>query len=266
MTLTLSEPREIGVMHAINRLPGVQASEPFRAVPAKLRFGAAVEREGITGLLPGARLNRLIDRDWKALDPPPFGLMLSTSLAEQLGAGIGDIIEVEVMETNRPKREVRVSGLVEAHIGTPAFMHLDSLNRLMREGPVISGAFLMTDSLHEAELFSEAKEIPAIAGLASQDITLRVFRETMDENIGTMTFFNLLFATLIVFGVVYNNARISLSERARDLASLRVLGFRRSEVSFILLGELAILTLLALPLGRLGRLGALLVSDPILFE
>ena len=254
-TLSLSEPREVGVMHAINRLPGVEAAEPFRVVPAKLRFGAAVEREAITGILPGARLNRLIDRDWNAFDPPPFGLMLSTSLAEQLGAGIGDMIDVEVMEKNRPKRAVRVSGLVEVQIGTPAYMHLESLNRLMREGPVISGAYLMTDSLHEAELFREAKEIPAIAGLASQDIALRELRKTLDENVGTTTFFNSLFATLIVFGVVYNNARISLSERARDLASLRVLGFRRSEVSFILLGELAILTLLALPFGVLAGLG-----------
>ena len=254
-TLVLNDPRAAGIVHAIERLPGVRATEPYRVVPAKLKFGTAVEREAITGVQPGARLSRLIDQNDRAVDPAPFGIILSVSLAEQLGIGVGDMLQVDVMEGTRPKLEVRVSGLVDVYIGTPAYMQLASLNRLMGEGPAISGAYLMIDKAQEATLFRQIKETPGVAGVYSQDEALRLFREQIDENMGTMIFFNTLFATAIVFGVVYNNARISLSERARDLASLRVLGFRRGEVSYILLGELAILTLIALPIGLLFGIG-----------
>jgi putative ABC transport system permease protein len=64
-----------------------------------------------------------------------------------------------------------------------------------------------------------------------------------------MVFFYVVFAALIAMGVIYNSARISLSERARELASLRVLGFTNKEVGIILAGELAALTFIALPLG-----------------
>ncbi|MEI2421676.1 ABC transporter permease, partial [Arthrospira platensis SPKY2] len=64
-----------------------------------------------------------------------------------------------------------------------------------------------------------------------------------------------LLGGFIAFGVVYNSARIALSERSRELASLRVLGFTRAEVAYILLGEIGLLTLLAIPLGfGFGRL------------
>jgi putative ABC transport system permease protein len=80
------------------------------------------------------------------------------------------------------------------------------------------------------------------------------FNKTVGENLGLMKTINLIFACIIAAGVVYNSARISLAERTRELATLRVVGFTRGEISGILLGELAIVTLLAIPLGLvLGR-------------
>ena len=255
-TILLSDPRAGGAIHAIDRLPGVLKAEPFRTVPAKLRFGSAEERQALTGIVHNAELNRLIDQQERPVDPPPFGLILSTALAQKLKIVIGDSLTIEVMEGRRPTLHVRVTALADVYIGTPAYMHIDELNRAMQEGDVISGAYLMTDPREITQLYGEVKETPLVAGLTLRTAALETFSKTLEENMTTMIFFNTLFATLIVIGVVYNNARISLSERARDLASLRVLGFRRSEVSYILLLELAVLTVAAIPLGIL--LGMLL--------
>jgi putative ABC transport system permease protein len=130
-------------------------------------------------------------------------------------------------------------------------MRLDAVRRMLREGDTISGAALTLDPAMRDRFYSEMKAMPVVAGVALLDLTLQNFRETMAETMNLSIFFNVLFAGVIAFGVVYNSARVSLSERSRELASLRVLGFTRGEISLILLGELAILTLVALPVGAL---------------
>jgi putative ABC transport system permease protein len=140
---------------------------------------------------------------------------------------------------------------VKEFIGVSAYMRRDSLNRLMREGDAISGAFLRADERYQDAIYEELKEMPRIAATVERTKALQSFQDTMAETILTFAFFNTLLAGSIAFGVVYNSARIALSERSRELASLRVLGFTRGEVSYILLGELAILTVIAIPLGFL---------------
>ncbi|RME66627.1 MAG: FtsX-like permease family protein, partial [Alphaproteobacteria bacterium] len=248
-TISLIEPRAGNIVHAFDRLPGVMSVEPFRNVPAKLKFGANEKRQSLTGVVPNAGLNRLIDLEQHAVDPAPFGITLSRALAEQLNIATGERLTVDVMEGRRPRLSVPVTSLVDVYIGTPAYMDIRALNALMQEGPVVNGAYVMLDSAKLPALYKQLKETPAIGGLALTQSAVETFDRTMAENLGIMTLFNTIFASLIVVGVVYNNARISLSERARDLACLRVLGFRRSEVSVIALGELAILVLASLPLG-----------------
>lgn len=248
-TITLSEPRESAVIHNISALPSVRHVQPFRSVAAILRNGPYERRQGITGVVEGGELSRLIDQNDRAVDPSPFGLLLSRQLADLLHVKVGEEIEVNVREGKRPTVRIRVTGLVDAYLGTPAYMRMGALNRLMEEGRVVSGAYILSDKLHDDALFDTLKNTPVLASLSLRDAALRTFRDTMAENLGIMTLFNTIFASLIVVGVIYNNARISLSEKARDLASLRVLGFSRGEVSFILLGELGVLTLLSLPLG-----------------
>jgi putative ABC transport system permease protein len=134
-------------------------------------------------------------------------------------------------------------------MGLQAYMEIDALRRLMREGGTVSGAALMVDPADLDTLNADLKQLPAVAGVAVRDATLRSFRETMAEHMNLIIFFNVFFSGVIAFGVVYNAARVSLSERSRELASLRVLGFTRAEVALILLGELALLTLVSLPVG-----------------
>jgi putative ABC transport system permease protein len=251
MTVTFVEPLAPNARHALGRLPGVLQVEPQRSVAARIRSGHVHRTLAITGLPAVPELKRPIDQRQRAVQPHGQGVILSAILAEVLGVTPGDEVTVEVLEGQQPVRRVVVAGTVDDVLGTSAFMEMETLQRLLREDATLSGAALMIDTAHEAELTAALKNVPAVAGVASKRVMLENFREMMDENMGVMLSFNILFAGVIAFGVVYNAARVSLSERSRELASLRVLGFTRGEISAILLGELALLTLCALPFGAL---------------
>jgi putative ABC transport system permease protein len=179
----------------------------------------------------------------------PSGVILSTMLAGVLGVTQGDTIRLEVLEGHRPVREVIVTGLVDDIMGLSAYMDMAALHQLMRQGDVATGALLLIDPAEEGRLSAELKRTPAVAGAGFKRAVLQSFRDVMAANMSVSIFINLVFASIIAFGVVYNAARVSLSERSRELASLRVLGFRRGEISWMLMGELGLLTVAALPIG-----------------
>jgi putative ABC transport system permease protein len=256
MMLTFVEPTSSGALNEVRNMPGVVHCESFRSVPVRLRSGHLSRRLAIMGLpregLPEqarGRLYRLLDDKERPVSLPAEGLVLSDKLAELLHVKVGDVLRVEVLEGQRPVREAVVAGLVHEFTGTSAYMDLAALNRFMREGSTVSGAFLSVDPVEGDVLYQKLKVTPRVAGVTIKEAALRSLRETMAENLLKMRFFNILFASVIAFGVVYNTARISLQERGRELATLRVIGFTRAEISFILLGELAVLTLAAVPVG-----------------
>jgi putative ABC transport system permease protein len=231
-------------------------------VPARLRVGNRSRQVGIVGLPAQSRLNRVIDASGTAVVLPPGGLVLSQKLAEILDVRPQDSVLVEVLEGARPVRRVVVVDLVEEYMGTSAYMEISALHNLMHEADNLSGAVIEVDSARVDALYRRLKTVPAIAGVAVTRAILDSFNTTIEQNMNLIVFFNVLFSSIIAIGVVYNAARISLSERSRELASLRVLGFTRGEISAILLGELAMLTLVAVPVGLLLGYGlaALLVS------
>ncbi len=251
MTVSFVEPQSAGALHEIQRLPGVVHAEAMRSVPVRFRYGHRFRQAAITGMAADAHLNRVIDSSVQPVELPPEGLVLSTKLAEVLGAERGDTVTLEVLEGGRPVRRARVTDLVDEYIGMSAYMEIEALHRLMREGPSLSGAYLQIDEARSDELYRRLKSTPAVAGAILKSATIDSFNSTIKETMWISVFFNILFAGIIAVGVVYNAARISLSERSHELASLRVLGFTRAEISFILLGELAVLTLAAVPLGLL---------------
>jgi putative ABC transport system permease protein len=258
-TVTFNEPRPARARFELERLPGVLRAETFRAVPARLRSGHRVRRVGLLGVEPGGELFRLVDQDFKVHTVPPEGLVLTTQLAKALGVGPGERVQVEVLEGARPVREVTVSATVEERVGLSAYMDERALNRLMREGGTISGAKLMVDAREAPRLYALLKRTPAVGGVIVPDAVLRNFNDTIARTVGTSTAVMILFACVIVVGVVYNGARIALSERGRELASLRVLGFTQREVAVMLLGEQAVLTAAAVPLGYATGLGLILL-------
>ena len=254
------EPRSPSALSAIGHVTGVMDVEPVRAVPVRLRAGHRSRTLAITGLPATPRLNRVVSQGGKALTLPPAGLVLSSMLARILSVSTGDSIQVEVLEGRRLVREVPIAALVDDSMGLQAYMEIDALRRLLHEGAVITGASVTIDPAARARFYADVKALPAVAGVSLTAVMLQNFRDTMAENMNLQIFFNVLFAGVIAFGVVYNSARVSLSERERELASLRVLGFTRGEISLILLGELAVLTLAALPVGALiGHVMGLLI-------
>jgi putative ABC transport system permease protein len=255
VTVSFTEPRSPGVRHELARLPGVIAVEPQRSVAVRVRHEHRERYLAITGVPADPRLRRIVNRDGETIRVPPAGVVLSAILADVLGAEVGDTITLEVLEGARPRREVRVTGQVDDVLGMSIYMDMDALHALMREGDIASGALLLIDDEAEARLSDALKERPGIAGTGFKRTVLQTFRDTMAANMNVSIFINLVFASVIAVGVVYNAARVSLSERSRELASLRVLGFTRAEISLILLGELAILTVAALPVGAVFGYG-----------
>lgn len=248
-TLDFVEIRTDSVRLNVEHLPGILSAEGHRFVRAKLRLGHLEERLALRGTEAGAELSRLVDIDRTPVAMPPEGIVFSDKLADLLDARVGDMVTVEVLEGRRPTVQVPVTLIVKQYIGVAAYMELDALNRLMGDGPIVSGIKVLTDAAFDPDLFAELKETPALQGLNMKNESYKIFRHLVEQNINTMIFFYLGFAMMISIGVVYNSARISLSERGRELASMRVLGFTRQEVSYILVGELAALTLVALPIG-----------------
>jgi len=249
VTIVFNEPRSAAVRHELTRLPGVMLSEPYRAVPARLRFEHRLRRVDLTGLSPHSELRRLVDAKLRPVDLPAEGLVLTAKLAEVLGAAPGDRVGLEVLEGTRAARVLPITGVVDEMVGIAAYMDRAALNRLLREQGVLSGTRMVVDAREAAGLYARLKGMPAVSGVAIRESVLKSFGEILDRSIGVSTLINVLFACVIAFGVVYNSARIALSERGNELASLRVLGFTRREVAIILLGEQGVLTLLAIPLG-----------------
>jgi len=249
LTVSFIEPTSMAALHELRGLPGVHHAEPFRAVPVRLRYGHRSYETAIEGVPPDAYLRRVIDTDLNPVTVPRGGVLLTERLAEILGVRPGEDLTVEIMEGRRRTRQVPLAGLSEQYLGVAAYMELDALNRLVGEGQAISGALLLIDPGSEPELTQALRDRPRIAGIMSQDRAIQSYMDTAAQSMLAFTFVLSLFAGVIAFGVVYNSMRISLSERDRELASMRVLGFRRGEVAYILLGEMVLLVLLSIPVG-----------------
>jgi putative ABC transport system permease protein len=254
-TVLFNEPSSSHTLHATESLPGVRYCEPFRAVSSRLKFRSRVRRVEVLGLPADAELHRLMDINGRRIALPPDGIVLSKKLGEVLGLQVGDRLRMEVLEGERPEVELPVAGLVVDFAGTAAYMRREALNRLMREGDVLSGVFVAADAASLDQLYHELRDAPRVASVLIKGSAIRSFRDTVAENLLRMRSFIILFAAVIAVGVVFNSARISLAERSRELATLRVIGFTRTEISFLLFGELGLLTVFAVPIGMIVGYG-----------
>ncbi len=249
LSIATAEPVSTDVVYELANLPGVQYVEPRRSVAVRLRHGSRARRLAIMGLPSDSRLFRLMDRTGQTIHLPPDGLVVSAKLADVLQVKAGDSLRVEVLQDKRPVADVPVVALLDDIAGLNAYMNIDALNRLMREGPRASGALMNTDPHLRTAIYRDLKETPHVSSVTVQQAAVESFRDTIAENMLHMRMINLTFSIIIALGVVYNGARISLSERSRELATLRVIGFTRREISTILLGEIGTITILGIPLG-----------------
>lgn len=248
-TVSFIEKRPHDVVMQMARLPGVLTVEPYREVSARIRHGSIERRVMIAGRQQDADLNRIIDADLHPVVMPEAGLAISAMLGQILGVKAGDSVEVDLLEGEHRTVTLPIAAEIEDYFGLRAMMDAGALARLMREGPAVSGVNLSVDTSRLDNLYAAIKGMPTVSGLALQRASLANFRDITALLVATMASIYTSLAAIIAFGMVYNSARISLSERARELASLRVFGFTEGEVLWTLLLELALLCLLAQPLG-----------------
>jgi putative ABC transport system permease protein len=251
VTVRFVELRADPVRGEVARMPGVLRAELRRGVGVKLTRGPRSKRVAILGVDPGSQLSQQVDALGNTIDLPPSGLLLSKRLAEHLQAEVGDLVAVEVLQGRRARDRVRVTRIIDEYVGLAAYMNRTALNRMTGDGAVADSAWLKIDPEREDALFARVKELPGLFTIALQRRAFEMFRSLLDQNMMTMVSFYVGFAGIIAFGVAYNASRITLSERAHELATLRVLGYHKREVALILVGELALLTLAGLPLGCL---------------
>jgi putative ABC transport system permease protein len=229
--------RSRAALREMRALDGVRTAEGELNVGVRLTNGWRSKRTGIAGLEADPQLHALLDRELRAVSLPDEGLLLSSKLAELLGVGPGDELQVEVLTGKKPKFAARVASVVEEYLGTFAYAEIGWLSRRLGEEFVMTGVLLRVDAQQRAQLGRELKELPAVAAVAFKQRTIDAFNETMAESQNIMYTTMILFAGVIVFGVLYNAARISMAERERELGSLRVLGFSNREVGGVLVGE-----------------------------
>jgi putative ABC transport system permease protein len=241
-------PRSPSAMTALAGLPGVLRIEPYRSLAVRLHAGHRSRTVAIQGVDSGAELRRIVDDEQRVFTPEDDALVMTAFLAEILALEQGDTVAVEILEGRRRTHHVRVGVLVREIIGLSAYMHRPALDRLAGS-PAVSGAYMIVDDAARDALYHRLKRTPGVAGAVIREVTIESFDRTIKESEDIRQVVVGILGVIMAVGIVYNSARIALSERGRELASLRVLGFTRREVTSLLLGEQALLTLLALPLG-----------------
>ncbi len=249
ISLALTDPASSAAVHDFARLPGVLSAEAGRDAQVRLKSGPVSYRTTIFGLTPGAQMRQLLDKQLRPVALPDDGIVLNSRLARQLKLRAGDTVEIEFLQGERRKTQVHVAAIIEEMMERQAYMSRDALNHRVGEGDTVSSVRIRLDYAQREAFFKQVKETPKIAVVVEIDPIIQHFRRTSGRFILVFTGILTVFASIIAVGVVYNNARIALAERAWELASLRVLGFTRGEVSGLLLGELALELLIALPLG-----------------
>jgi putative ABC transport system permease protein len=249
--LTFSEPKSANGLYDAMHLPGVTRAEPFRAVPVRLRHGPNQYRVSLMGLTERPELYRILDAHQRPINfPEGSGVTLTKKLCELLDVKLNDTLTIEVLENDRkPPQAVQVTSVISNYTDPAAFFNRMDLHRLMQESERPSGVFLSVDSRQMPALYAAVKETPAIAGVLDNNAARMNFKNLIQSNTRIMRLVNSIFGVVIAIGVLYNAALIALAESSRDLATLRVIGFSRREVATILIGEIAIITVLAIPIG-----------------
>jgi len=247
--IRLYEPVAEHSLSSITSIPGVYYAEGVRSVAVKLEHEHRSYRTSIVGLPEDSKLQSVLSAELENIPMPEDGIMVSESLAKKLHFKTGDTISVELLEGKKTQHSVLVSQLSKQFFGMGTYMDRHKLNQLVGEAPAINSILISIDPEYADSIYQKLKNMPAIASINLRKTVVQSFYDTLDQILLVFTFINALLGGVIAFGVVYNTVRISLAERGRELASLRVLGYRQSEVAYILFGELAVLTLLSLPLG-----------------
>jgi putative ABC transport system permease protein len=257
--------RSPAALSELSKLPGVLLVEPLRLAPALVSSLHRERRVAIEAMTSERELRQIVDASFRIHRIPVNGVLLGRSLARRLGVSAGDSVRIEITEGRRPVTTASVAGVVDELMGMSVYMEAGALYDVLQESGTVSGALLSVDALRHDDLYARLKQLPGVSSVLVKDVVLQGFNDTIEQSFRISLVATLVLGMGLVMAIVYNQTRVSLSERGRELASLRVLGFSRREVAGMLLGEQWILVLLATPLG-LGLAWLLVVAVAIRFE
>ena len=249
ISVTFTEARNEDVLYELAQMPGVLRVEPVRALSVEVTHGNRLERTALEAIPRNARLTARIDQQGNVIAMPPGGLMLSRQLADQLDVEPGDNVHVKMLGGRRTEAMLPVGAMVDEFIGARAYATNETIGALARDGAPVGAALLLIDPARREDILTDLKVMPAVLSIGDRDLEMGKFEDMVDDNINTMILFYIAFASAIAVGVVYNSARILFSERAHELATLRVLGYHRFEVAVVLIGEIALLVVMSVPVG-----------------
>jgi len=257
MARTLREDVMVGLAQPVPRTelgwfrhaPGVLAAEPMRTVPVRLSAGPRRHDGVITGWPHDARLRQIVDASARAVAVPAHGVLLTDVLASKLGVVAGAPLRVERLDGDHRALTVAVAGVVDERMGMNAYMELDALAAALGEEPRMSSVLLQVDRTERDRLLDALARMRGVVVITETQSYRDAFYAQSGESVLVFSLIVVIFGGVIAVGVVYNTARIALSERNRDLATLRVLGYTRDEVAVVLLGQLTFQVITAVPIG-----------------
>lgn len=253
-----AHPVSPAVVSSLERLPGVLAAEGQRVVPVRVRTARRTREVALVVTPDGSTLRRQLDAGGRELPLPSSGVALSRALADVLDIAPGDPIDVDILEGSRTRRVLRVTALIDDAFGLYVYAREPAFLRETGEPRVVSEVMLSIDRREIDALWRALARFPSVTAFVRPEVERDTFRRQIAEVFRTFQFILAGFALAIAVAVVFNNARIAFVARARDLATLRILGFTRAEVARGLLAEQVVQLALGIPLGL--PLGGWLVS------
>ena len=248
-TLSFAETADDRILAEVGRLPGVFSVEPLRAAEVILSAGSRQRRDTVLGLPQGAYLYRVLDQHLASVPMRMDGIMLPNNLARKLDLRVGDTVRMQATDGHRATADLTVTAIVKPYLAGAAYMELQALGRALREPGRVSAAYVLMDRSQRERLSAQVKRTPMIAGVSFLDNASASMRKMLNEGTGFFAYMFVVFSSLMAGGVAYSAARVTFAEQERDLATLRVLGFSRREVSYVLMAEIGALLLVALPAG-----------------
>jgi putative ABC transport system permease protein len=249
IAVMFARPENDDALRDLAHLPGVLRVEALHTTPVRIRHAHRERQVALVGVAPGAKLRRVVDAQGDEVAPPAGGLLMSEALATLLHVRVGDSVQMDVLVGGQASRFVPVGGLLDDLLGTTAYAPIDEFRHWTGEANAIEGAVLTVDARLRDSVNAMLKRAPSVGSVSVRAAAMESFDEAIEQSFRVTLTTLIVFAVALAAGVSYNTVRIALSERARDLASLRVLGFTHAEVARMLFGEQGLLAVLAVPLG-----------------